>query len=716
MSGVKMKKSMLFEAVVVILLILFVFILYVMVTSSTGAPNKWALPGMVGSTGDSLYGNMFTGANGMLYTVDGTNVNAIDQAGHIQWSLKVPYLLNGINVEKWMGEQAETDNGNFYIELVSADEPQVLAKEILVISPEGKLLWGKGYVGDGIPSGFSTRGGRLYAQSFDHMIVYDSNGSEVWQIDDIDPPYQQVTADDGSVYLLNGPNGHMLEAYDSNGVLKWSDSLDVYGPGVHTTNLQILDLLYNDHTVYVPVLGGLIALNEDGSEKWNKTYNKNISIFRDAPFDKDGNLYLTDGPNLFHISPDGTESTYADISYSPETFEKVSAEDGIIYKYEIVSAVSALSPGYPMHDLIEDAMTDGTMASIRDLLGNRSIYQLDTCRIDAYDMKTGDKLWNYSLPLEVHNVTIDESNYANILTDRGRIEKDNMMSPEAWYRSRNITDGTEVLNSWAFAYLMPAKGLLYVNLWSYNYEVPTFFGRSNCTYAGGVYAINRNGSLVWLKSTDARVTSMEAINGTIFYGTNNGRMSAARIDAAAGFALTAAFYLFIRFFLVGAVTRARGRINSNKNRNTVLRFIAENPGISLYDISKDLNMNMGTVRYHLMILGINHRITSYKADDKYVRYFTNAGSYTAEQQFIVSLIRRDGIRKVLGKLLENPGLSNLELAEELGMQDTSTMRYTKELLNKGILIKDRTQAGKLIYTIKNEYVEQVALAMDRLKA
>ena len=209
---------------------------------------------------------------------------------------------------------------------------------------------------------------------------------------------------------------------------------------------------------------------------------------------------------------------------------------------------------------------------------------------------------------------------------------------------------------------------------------------------------------------------MEAINGTIFYGTNNGRMSATRIDAVAGFALTAAFYLFIRFFLVGAVTRARGRMNSNKNRNTVLRFIAENPGISLYDISKDLEMNMGTVRYHLMILSINHRITSYKADEKYVRYFTNAGSYTLEQQLIVSLIRREGIKKVLGKLLEKPGISNLKLAEELGMQDSSTMRYTKALLDKGILTKDRTQAGKLVYTIKNEYKEQIALAMERIKA
>lgn len=714
MTGVKMKKSILFEAVVVLLLILLVFILYVMVTSSTGVSDEWALPGMVGSLGNSLYGNMFAGDNGMLYTVDGTSVNAIDQAGYLQWSLKIPYLLNGINVEKWVGEQASIDNGIFYIELISADESPAPAEEILAISQQGKLIWGEGHGGAGLPGDFIAKGGRLYVRSYNKITVYNSNGTEAWHVDDVDPSYQQVIADDGSAYLLNGHDGHILEAYGPNGELNWSDSLDVYSNGGYATNLHIQAILYDNHTIYVPIQGGLIVLNEDGTEKWNKTYDKNVSIFQDAPFDNKGNLYLTDVSRIFHITPNGTESDYVNMSYAPGINEKVSVEDGIIYKSEIVPAVNAASLGYPPHGSIEDAMANGQMALIHDMLGNRSLCQLDTYRIDAYSMKTGGELWNFTLPLVEHNTTISESNYRDILTDPADIEKDNMMSPESWYRSRNITEGTEALNSWAFADLMPIKGLLYVNFWTYNYEVPTFFGRSNSTYAGGVYVISRNGSLVWSKTTDARVTSMDEINGTIFYGTNNGRMSAARTDVAAGFVLTAAFYLFIRFFLVGAVTRARGRIDSNENRNAVLKFIAGNPGISLYDLSKDLEMNMGTVRYHLMILGINHRVVSYK-DDKYVRYFTNAGSYTKEQQFIISLIRRDGIKKVLGKLLEKPGISNLELAEELGVQDSATMRYTKELLEKGILTKDRTSAGKLVYSIKAEYKEQIAFAIDRIR-
>lgn len=43
-------------------------------------------------------------------------------------------------------------------------------------------------------------------------------------------------------------------------------------------------------------------------------------------------------------------------------------------------------------------------------------------------------------------------------------------------------------------------------------------------------------------------------------------------------------------------------------------------------ISKDLYLNIGTVRYHLMILSLNHRVVAYN-DNKYVRYFINSNTY-----------------------------------------------------------------------------------------
>ena len=69
------------------------------------------------------------------------------------------------------------------------------------------------------------------------------------------------------------------------------------------------------------------------------------------------------------------------------------------------------------------------------------------------------------------------------------------------------------------------------------------------------------------------------------------------------------------------MTRARLKIDKgNDNRNRIYKFITERPGSTLYEISKEMGLNIGTLRYHLMILSLNHRITAYK-DDKFVSYF-----------------------------------------------------------------------------------------------
>lgn len=583
----KVKKDMLFEAIVVLLLIVLVFILYVMVTGGgPSASEEWNLSGLINSTSYYNFGNMFVGDDGTLYTVDGKSVHAIDTDGHVRWSIEIPYLLNDFrNLEAWGGvtwraRRAVTDNETLYIELSPSDFSTI--SELLAISPDGVLLWGKRYARTNLPKNIDAKNGLLYVKFSNNTTVYGAEGKE------------SVLAPD------NIPSG---------------------------------------------------------------------------------------------------------------LFVRTVTDNNITYTYQPVSDVNTSELYYSHYD--SSFLEYYDHKNFWELVGNRTLDQLDTILITADDAKTEKLLWNYSLPIEKRIIVVNESNYKDLMVDYDDIKKDNAVSPEEWYQSRNIPYSIKYVNSWAEAHLIPTKDVLYVSYWTYNYEVPTFFDQSYCTYADGIYAIGNSGRLIWSKTTDSRIIAIQVNNGTIYYGTENGRVSSTRIDAAAGFALTAVFYLFIRFFLAGAITRARGQIGSNVNRNKVLNFIADNPGASLYEISKRLRMNMGTVRYHLMILGLNHRITSYKADDKYVRYFTNSGSYYKEQQLVISLMRRDGINRVLNKLIEKPGLSNMELAKELGVLDSSTIRQMKELLAKGIITKELTCDGKLVYSVKNEYKEQIALAAER---
>ena len=150
-----------------------------------------------------------------------------------------------------------------------------------------------------------------------------------------------------------------------------------------------------------------------------------------------------------------------------------------------------------------------------------------------------------------------------------------------------------------------------------------------------------NGKLVWQKPMDSFLTAAVANNSTIYYGTDNGKISVSVVEAAAGFVLIGSALLL----MFGYISRARSKIDKNENRNRIFQFIARRPGSTIYEITRGMGMNMGTVRYHMMILGANHRIVSFNDEGKFVRYFTNSNTYSKEDQLVISIMRRDSIGK-----------------------------------------------------------------------
>ena len=146
---------------------------------------------------------------------------------------------------------------------------------------------------------------------------------------------------------------------------------------------------------------------------------------------------------------------------------------------------------------------------------------------------------------------------------------------------------------------------------------------------------------------------------------------------------------------VAAMVRAK--VNKNDNRDAVMNIITESPGLTLPEIARGTDMNIGTARYHLAILGAGHHIVSNKSDGKYIRYFTNSGSYTKDEQFFLSLLRREGVGNVLQLMLEKPGISNADIGSELQMDKSAVSRYMKELSSMGIVSKTQSPDGRSFY-------------------
>jgi predicted DNA-binding transcriptional regulator len=241
--------------------------------------------------------------------------------------------------------------------------------------------------------------------------------------------------------------------------------------------------------------------------------------------------------------------------------------------------------------------------------------------------------------------------------------------------------------------LYPGKDVLYVDFQTWNYEYPIIYDQSRYVYSGGVYVLGKNGTLLWYVPMAPRAEMISASNSTIIYNTGDGKTyTKALCFAAGGVALISGAYLAFYFF-AGTVTRARGRLDKNGNRTGIFSYIAENPGSTLYEIARGTGVNIGTVRYHLFILGTNHRIVAHHSGEKFVRYFTNAGTYGDRERMIISLLRRDVTGKVLRLLAEKPGIGSADIARGLGIHESVAHRSAKELLDKGILTREVAGRG-----------------------
>ncbi|MGA9140428.1 MAG: winged helix-turn-helix transcriptional regulator [Methanocella sp.] len=488
----------------------------------------------------------------------------------------------------------------------------------------------------------------------------------------------------------------IVSAYNLDGSLLWSRDIGenaVYASMDRNMWQEYNTLpLYANGTLYVSLNGGAAALDTGGDLKWVRHVSGGIyKLYGMMPVDPQGNVYLEemdyhsgrDDYFVSKIAPDGNVS--ADVWQFTHTGSRgqqfmcpypmpVGGKDGIIYT----------AGPYPLVD--GDVFSDA-MRTLR--------YDADTIR--AIDPGSGRVLWNFTVPYsDRHAVVLNESNIGDaILTSR----------------LYNYEYSPRVLNN-IRAY--PGSGVTYV---SYDFAIcdnPVVFNQTRCFYARGIYAIANDGRLLWEIHPDGFVERAAAGNGTIYYLTSNGRLGGNTAGIAAGVALTALAYLFLRFFMLGTVARAKSRLDQNENRNGVLRYVADHPGLTATDLSRGLGMNKGTIRYHLFILTVNHKVVTHREGDRYLRYFRNAGTYSPEERALLSLLRREPLRMTLDVLAVRPGLSGSALARELGISPTAANRHISLLASKGIVVQVPSSGQGNGYVISETYRERIRHIKERI--
>lgn len=154
------------------------------------------------------------------------------------------------------------------------------------------------------------------------------------------------------------------------------------------------------------------------------------------------------------------------------------------------------------------------------------------------------------------------------------------------------------------------------------------------------------------------------------------------------------------FKIFPAIISRIKRFVENQNRQSIFKYIIDNPGTTVAEISRNLGINRGTVKYHVHKLESDNRIALMKVG-KFTRLFQNSSALKTDEKIVASHIRGETSRILLWSILESPGITNQELAETLRL-DKSTVHWHIHKFLAGDMIRFEKEGRYLKYYVRDD--------------
>ena len=158
--------------------------------------------------------------------------------------------------------------------------------------------------------------------------------------------------------------------------------------------------------------------------------------------------------------------------------------------------------------------------------------------------------------------------------------------------------------------------------------------------------------------------------------------------------------LLVSLKIFPAVISCIKRFIENRNRQNISKYIIDNPGTTKAEISRNLGINRGTVKYHIHKLESNCKIASIKVG-KFTRLFKNSSELKNDEKIITSHIRGETSKILLWSILENPGITNQGLAKTLRMDKSTVHWHTNKFLEDN-MIRFEKEGRYLKYYVKED--------------
>ncbi|WP_084340013.1 winged helix-turn-helix transcriptional regulator [Thermococcus paralvinellae] len=130
----------------------------------------------------------------------------------------------------------------------------------------------------------------------------------------------------------------------------------------------------------------------------------------------------------------------------------------------------------------------------------------------------------------------------------------------------------------------------------------------------------------------------------------------------------------------------------NETTKRVFEFIKENPGLNFNEISRRLGLAKGDLQYHIYKLEKMGVVKSKRSGLK--RHYFPAGIFSEKEEDVLSLISSENMREIIMYLITNPGITQKELCEKIGLSPPTINYYMSKLEKLGLV--EGSREGKFV--------------------
>ena len=158
------------------------------------------------------------------------------------------------------------------------------------------------------------------------------------------------------------------------------------------------------------------------------------------------------------------------------------------------------------------------------------------------------------------------------------------------------------------------------------------------------------------------------------------------------------FFLSIKLWVFLGFRRvSKENVLDQGVRAKIYEYIRKNPGIHLRGLAEEMDISMGTLRYHLNILRDTHKI-ALNGGVASVRFYENNGPIRQLNSIFSTTSATKPRKKILKILITSPSSTRAEIAHEIGVTGPSITWHMKRLEDDDILVTHR-EGRKISYEI-----------------